>query len=1354
MRKRKWVLVLMLLLLVGYIGGYGVWKLNRTDDKIKGLLLEKVRPFLSEGSDVRRVKIGWGRVYLEGVTLVPRDRSFLLEMEELQVGVSLRNLIRYRLNPGKVAHDVVFVRPILKLKPPEDAAQNGPKGKTWSDYRETVESIGSIQRVTIAGAGIQIQNASGGWTPVATSMDGVLITSPADSAAVRLSGHLFDSKSRNLDISGRLDIWSGRVRRLVLRLDESDPSSNLTSLIPSFSEVRGGHVKCECRYDEQTGLNGFLDYINGDFSLKDSALRFSGVNLHGRFREDGLAVSGIVEGFNGSRLTIQGEIRSILQPECSLLVRCPALDVKRFFSEMGSSSAVPSAESASFTVAVSGAVTNPDIRGTVRATGFREFGTFFRQLRLTVLLSDSVLQMSGSAVNPEGLNLNAEGGIRFDSPDRPSDFRLRLEGDGRGSLPSVAAGRLSALACEAGLRLTGPLSNLHGNLSARLVFRPRSGDPMTVQTDAYYRETAGVLFIRSAEGLRVTGSFNRPFGAESEWDLQAAGLEWFASRFSKSIRPDSVRLDGGAEAKAGRWTASVTGVEKDGPAGRQRFFSQAEGRPKGRGRQQVSVSGRYAGPSGEGLPFGGEFLLSSSETLVQRLNIGDFISAAMRIPGGDSGGSWDGRIQIQNLKLDRLHAAFPRLNPFFGRMNGRLSIRGPEKEPEYNLDLSLREGVFHRVGRLDGDVSAGWGRNGLNAFEVSLNRERIPLLLGSVKPAGGDSLKGEIQSGSLDLAELFQAITGRERMVNGRASVRMRVSGRRETPVISARLETGEGAIRTVGFKKFSVTLEDTLLRDGRFSGGSLSIRDGRVEREDGLAVQFEGTAPHDGPLDLMISGKGPILGFLPETGDFFRKVRSSGEFRLGLAGRPDRPVLKSGWVRLEDADIEFSSVIERIRRLSLEAVTGEGDSLLQIVRCSGEMRGGRFQISNRNPDPSQPGEAPLCFKFLRLNLGVLGLSTRGKGIPLHIPGLMADGEQGWLAFSGYQAGPFLLAGPPESPLLRGVLQVSENQLTYPFLEESGGNANPGLNRLLKSIRWNIRIVPKKDVHYIRDMEGPFGNVYVDLRIQDGTGSFSLEGCIRDGTFQVYGGLVSDEGTIEVLDRYFRPERLTFEYPRGGSPIFTGRASTTVVDSLGIASTVWMNLVSVDEETGIEEKGGPWKKVQFRFSTDNPNLGRSEADLLAAIGYSEGNIRNRAYDAIGIQVENRLFRPFIKPIERGMRRYLGFDMVKFSSMFSRNLLDLQSMETPVFDPRLLLRNSKVMLGKSFTPGFMIVYTGEVQNDLRYVLPQHGIGLRHALALEYIVKPELMLELEYTYDNLLLYERREDKRIWLKHVFPF
>lgn len=158
--------------------------------------------------------------------------------------------------------------------------------------------------------------------------------------------------------------------------------------------------------------------------------------------------------------------------------------------------------------------------------------------------------------------------------------------------------------------------------------------------------------------------------------------------------------------------------------------------------------------------------------------------------------------------------------------------------------------------------------------------------------------------------------------------------------------------------------------------------------------------------------------------------------------------------------------------------------------------------------------------------------------------------------------------------------------------------------------------------------------------------------------------------------------------------------------------------------------------------------------MLASIGYSEISMKNRAYDAIGMQVENRIFRPIFKPLEKGIRRYLGFDMVKFSSMFSRNLFEMQNAQAPVFDPILLLRSSKLTLGKSFFQGLMLVYTGEIQNDFRYRYAFHGIGLRHSLALEYAIKPELLLEMEYTYDNQLLYERRQDKRIWLRHVFPF
>jgi hypothetical protein len=278
--------------------------------------------------------------------------------------------------------------------------------------------------------------------------------------------------------------------------------------------------------------------------------------------------------------------------------------------------------------------------------------------------------------------------------------------------------------------------------------------------------------------------------------------------------------------------------------------------------------------------------------------------------------------------------------------------------------------------------------------------------------------------------------------------------------------------------------------------------------------------------------------------------------------------------------------------------------------------------------------------------------------------------------------------------------------------------------------------------------------VYLDLQLQDGNGELRFDGMIENKSFTVWGNLVSTDGTIEVMDRYFKPERITFDYPRGASPILSGRAYTTLTDSTGFQSTVWMNVVADDKITGKEEEGGALGQVRFRFSTDNPNLGRTDSDLMAALGFSTQEIKNRAYDAVGMQVDNYFFRPIFRPLERGIRRYLGLDMVRFSSMFGRNIIQLRESQPALVDPWWLLRSSKVTVGKYLAPGLVLTYSGEIQNEYSYWLPNNGLGLRHSVSLEYSIRPDLFLEMEYFYDNRLLMQRREDKRIWVRHVFPF
>jgi len=83
----------------------------------------------------------------------------------------------------------------------------------------------------------------------------------------------------------------------------------------------------------------------------------------------------------------------------------------------------------------------------------------------------------------------------------------------------------------------------------------------------------------------------------------------------------------------------------------------------------------------------------------------------------------------------------------------------------------------------------------------------------------------------------------------------------------------------------------------------------------------------------------------------------------------------------------------------------------------------------------------------------------------------------------------------------------------------------------------------------------------------------------------------------------------------------------------------------------------------------------------------------------------------------------------------------------------LLRSTKLMIGKYLADQIFLMYSGQLEAgmDIRY---QHeGFGLSHKVGLEYRINPSLLLQMEYDYNSLMLM-KRDDKRILLRHSFPF
>ena len=94
MRERRWVLVIALLLTLLILAVYFFWRVTRADEIIRQKLLASVRPFLAQDSDIENLEMDLNGVHLKGVKVIPKNRSFTLDIDEVQLGYHLWNFDR------------------------------------------------------------------------------------------------------------------------------------------------------------------------------------------------------------------------------------------------------------------------------------------------------------------------------------------------------------------------------------------------------------------------------------------------------------------------------------------------------------------------------------------------------------------------------------------------------------------------------------------------------------------------------------------------------------------------------------------------------------------------------------------------------------------------------------------------------------------------------------------------------------------------------------------------------------------------------------------------------------------------------------------------------------------------------------------------------------------------------------------------------------------------------------------------------------------------------------------------------------------------------------------------------------
>jgi hypothetical protein len=532
-----------------------------------------------------------------------------------------------------------------------------------------------------------------------------------------------------------------------------------------------------------------------------------------------------------------------------------------------------------------------------------------------------------------------------------------------------------------------------------------------------------------------------------------------------------------------------------------------------------------------------------------------------------------------------------------------------------------------------------------------------------------------------------------------------------------------------------------------------LTIGRATLTKNDAFSVSGDVELPFNGVQELTVnlSGDGNFLAILPDIAEIFGASSSSGHIDLHIGGQYETPDFAGSRVTVNDGTLAMTSVIDKIEDIRADVRVSTDDYALIIDDLRGTVRKKSFTISNAHDFDRRPDRyEPLRVGGDDLNLGVLILDSSEDGLPMSIPGLMENGETGWYAFRGREDGEsFFITGPWERPQVRGKIMIRDANVMFPF-DERAGAPNPVVANIMDNIDWDVSAVSVKDTRYVRQFNT---GVYVNMEVNKDNSMLLFSGVLKDSSFTIAGKVETNRGEIEYLDLNFRVEKMGAEFP-GDSyyPLVYGKAWTVVRDSTNVPEDVYLTLYTLDD-TRQEVNTGRWDRINVRISSQYQGLDETEGDVMATLGYSSQNIDNQVRKAVGSSTDKFLFRPLIRPIEREIERKLSLDVVRFSYSITQNFIESSFANEQLRSSLEFLKSSRLMLGKYLTDDVYLLYQGQLQSGIDYRYLGKGVGLEHVFGLEYRLNPRLLLQLEYDYNTLMEIDK-DDKKVWLRHSFPF
>lgn len=1385
---RKLFLTITVVLLLIVLTLYHGWQSSRFNTNIKNLILPKVHALVGDEWRIEKIRFGFGTLNLEGVQLVNPQSPYQLDIEEVTLGYSFSSLMRGALRPEKTVEEITLYQPRLTLRynSRKQSQENVDLQLDITDdatahYRSLMKEYDFIKRITIREGEILIQDrVTNQRTLMAKQINGWASTNEKGKAWVRMAGHIFKTDEYNTVIYGQLDLKRGGLDNINIDLHNYSITNEIPFLQPDYIEFQNGVVNGQLtvteRHEPDRGfdITGNVRLEDGQVKLASENLSFSDVNIAAEIKDWNLEIKEAHQYINGTPTTLEGRIVNLIDPHLDLHLSSDRFDIADFLQQVQPEVILPLSGSTRFDVAIKEDLESPKMQGVIAADSLYFYQKKIEDFKVELDFEGRSVAFPKIAGNLQGGKISGHGRMDYIGGERQLNFDLNFNSDFGEDLKRFGLTGVEKCLTSCDLSIFGTLDNpvSTGKISAAM--HNRFDESITLNGSLNFTTKTG-LFLSAVtsggEGFTMTASI-QDMVSKPTFDLEATNIEnlmLFIKDPAIAYIRKNFSIDMTAEGTPDDIKVSLGGLRQNSY---EKIF-QIKSRKNGTSAGEGYTGSLVLFPNNPALESEGKFHLTVTEQAISLsdLTIGDWLEAEFFLPKSPQS-ERKGRFYISGLQLPLLLSLLDQdTENYDGQLYGEVSLNGNPANPKYNGELWLVDGAVGDIRPVKGELAFSADSERLQVKQLNFeDAQSFNFVSEGSYDFSSRTLEARVASANLDMNELITLITGRRDVIQGKAMIQISMNGQLPEIPVYGKISVHKAKILDFTFDEAVFDFGDrdssnsSYFSDTGFYSGRTSLI-----KQDEFVLNGSSFLPFKGEhsLDVQLAGEGNFLSLLSDIlPELMLKTNSQGHLNFRMTDWYTHPHFAGSQFRFENGFLRLSEVAQKIEQLEGELTVSTENYFLNVEKLQGTIRQQPFSITTTREiaDLDYADYSPLRIGGDDLNLGAIRITTPPGGIPINIPGVMEKGELGWFYLAGYNHGSgvgtngtngtsseeqFFITGPWERPKVRGKVYIQNANLMFPF-DEGSEEVNPIVENVIKSIDWDVIAVAKNDTRYERQFPG----IYVNLEVNKGD-TLDFEGVLKDSSFTIAGKVESQRGQIEYFDLNFRVEKVGAEFNRSSLyPYVYGKAWTVIRDTSNVPEDIYLTMYSVDDITNQEVRKGRYDRIRMKVSSQYGKYEETQKEVMATIGYSSETMDERARGAVGSSTDNLIFRPLFRPVERQIERKLGLDVVRFSYSVARNFLDSNFTNEQLSSSLALLRSSRLVLGKYLTDDIYIIYTGELKTDIDYqFVNEKGIGLQHIVGLEYRLNPRWLLQMEYDY-NTLLQTHKDDKKVWLRHSFPF